>query len=220
MTGRLLLVDDDPDLLVAVAACLRGGGYEVTTARSGGEALVRLAESVPDLVISDVRMPRMDGYALARNIRNSPRTALVPVVFLTAKDQKADRLEGFRAGVDAYLVKPFEADELLTVIANILSRVRRTHAGILRLAVAAPPGNAEAAPDEELTEAEWRVAVAVADGLSNKEVAAELDISTRTVEKHISNILSKKRFANRVEIARHVFERRAGGSSPGPARPS
>lgn len=211
MAGRLLLVDDDPDLLVAVAACLRAEGYEVVTARSGGEALVRMAESVPDLVISDVRMPRMDGYTLARNIRNSPRTALVPVIFLTAKDQKADRLEGFRAGVDAYLVKPFEADELLTVIANILSRVQRTHVEFLRLAGAASPDEGAAAPDEELTEAEWRVASAVADGLSNKEIAAELDISTRTVEKHISNILSKKRFANRVEIARHVFERKAGG---------
>ena len=61
--------------------------YEVTTARSGHEALLHLAETIPDLIISDIRMPGMDGYKLARQLRGSPRTALVPIVFLTAKDE-------------------------------------------------------------------------------------------------------------------------------------
>jgi DNA-binding NarL/FixJ family response regulator len=207
-TRRLLIVDDDPALLHAVADCLRAEGYEVTTARSGAEALSRLAAYPPDLVISDIRMPRMDGYTLARNIRNAPRTALIPIIFLTAKDQKADRIDGFRAGVDAYLVKPFEPDELLTVVASILSRVERTHSEIARLTGAAPTEDRRALHDEELTDAEWRVAEAVANALSNKEIAAELGISIRTAEKHISNILSKKNFDNRVEIARLVFERK------------
>lgn len=202
------MVDDDPALVFAVADCLRAEGYEVTTARTGAEALVRLAESLPDLVISDIRMPRMDGYGLARNIRSTPRTSLLPIIFLTAKDQKADRIEGFRAGVDAYLVKPFEPDELLTVVASILNRVERTHAEIARLAGVATTEDRFAVRDEELTDAEWRVAEAVAKGLSNKEIAAELDISVRTVEKHISNILAKKNFDNRVAIARFVFERK------------
>ncbi len=208
MARRLLIVDDDPALLNAVADCLRAEGYEVTTARSGSEALTRLAALVPDLVISDIRMPRMDGYTLARNIRNAPRSALIPIVFLTARDQKADRIDGFRAGVDAYLVKPFEPDELLTVIASILNRVERTHAEIARLTGAAPTNDRPALQDEELTDAEWRIAKAVAEGLSNKEIAAEHGISIRTVEKHISNILSKKNFDNRVAIARLVFERK------------
>jgi len=208
MTRRLLIVDDDPALLHAVADCLRADGYEVTTARSGAEALSRLAASLPDLVISDIRMPRMDGYTLARHIRNSPRSALIPIIFLTAKDQKADRIDGLRAGVDAYLVKPFEPDELLVVIANILNRVERTHSEIARLTGAMLTEDRHALQDEELTDAEWRIAEVVAEGLSNKEIAAELEISIRTVEKHISNILSKKNFDNRVEIARLVFERK------------
>lgn len=170
------MVDDDPALVFAVADCLREEGYEVATARTGAEALVRLAEALPDLVISDIRMPRMDGYQLARNIRSTPRTALLPIIFLTAKDQRADRIEGFRAGVDAYLVKPFEPDELLTVVASILNRVERTHAEIARLAGATPTEDRVAVRDEELTDAEWRVAEVVANGLSNKEIAAELDI--------------------------------------------
>jgi DNA-binding NarL/FixJ family response regulator len=212
MSSRLLVVDDEPNLLRAVAACLRGEGFDVVTARGGAEALVRVAEGVPDLVVSDIRMPGVDGYQLARQLRSSPRTALVPVVFLTAKDETADRIEGFRAGVDAYLAKPFEPDELVAVIRNILDRVRRTHSEIARLVGAAQGEPArEEFRDEALTEAEERVAGAVARGLSNKEIAAEFSVSVRTVENHISRILAKKGFGNRVEIARHVLDRTRPG---------
>ncbi len=209
MSKRLLVVDDEPNLLRAVAACFKAEGYEVSTARSGQEALLQLAEAVPDLIISDIRMPGMDGYKLARQLRGSPRTALVPIVFLTAKDETADRIEGFRAGVDVYLTKPFEPDELIAVVNGILNRVERTHSQIARLVSSE---NAELTSltfqDEALTDAENRVALAVSRGLSNKEIASELEISVRTVENHISHILDKKGFSNRVEIARCVFEKR------------
>jgi DNA-binding NarL/FixJ family response regulator len=206
MSKRLLVVDDEPNLLRAVAACLKAEDYEVSTARSGHEALMQLAHSVPDLIISDIRMPGMDGYKLARQLRGSPRTALVPIVFLTAKDETADRIEGFRAGVDAYLTKPFEPDELIAVVNAILQRVERTHSQIARLVGSATAENTSASVhDETLTDAENRVAVAVSRGLSNKEIAAELEISVRTVENHISHILDKKGFSNRVEIARDVL---------------
>ncbi len=116
MSKRLLIVDDEPNLLRAVAACLRGEGYEVETARSGEEALIHIAQRLPDLIISDIRMPRMDGYALARQLRSNPRTDLIPLIFLTAKDESADRIAGIRSGVDAYLTKPFEPDELVAVV--------------------------------------------------------------------------------------------------------
>lgn len=206
MSKRLLVVDDEPNLLRAVGACLKAAGYEVSTARSAREALVQLAEAIPDLLVSDIRMPGMDGYQLARQLRGSPRTALVPIVFLTAKDETADRIEGFRAGVDAYLTKPFEPEELIAVVKGILNRVERTHSQIARLVGSAESDHtAVSFQDEELTEAEDRVAVAVSRGLSNKEIAAELGISVRTVENHISHILEKKNFSNRVEIARYVL---------------
>lgn len=206
MSKHLLIVDDEPNLLRAVAACLRGEGYEVDTARSGEEALVQIAQRLPDLIISDIRMPRMDGYALARQLRNNPRTHLIPIVFLTAKDESADRIAGIRSGVDAYLTKPFEPDELVAVIGNILTRVERTHAEIARL-IGSNIREQIAFTDEELTEAEQRIASAVASGLSNKEIAAELGVSVRTVENHISHILAKKHFDNRVAIARYVLAR-------------
>lgn len=207
MSKRLLVVDDEPNLLRAVAACLQAEEYEVSTARSGREALLQLAEAVPDLIVSDIRMPGMDGYQLARQLRGTPRTALVPIVFLTAKDETADRVQGFRAGVDAYLTKPFEPEELIAVVEGIFNRVERTHSQIARLVGSTVAEPEPSFQDEELTEAEDRVALAVSRGKSNKEIAAELEISVRTVENHISHILDKKRFSNRVEIARYVFER-------------
>lgn len=209
MSKRLLVVDDDPGLLRAVAETLRAEGYEVRTARRGAEALISIAGSLPDLIISDIRMPGMDGYELVRHLRSSPRTKLIPVVFLTVKDETADRIAGFRSGADAYLTKPFEPDELLAVVANILERVESMQSEIARLFTRSGRSERKPARDEDLTEAEWRVAEAVARGLSNKEIAAELNLSLRTVEGHISRILDKKRFSNRVEIARYVIERNA-----------
>ena len=207
MPKRLLIVDDEPNLLRALEAFLTAERFEVTTARSGPDALVKLAQGGPDLIVSDIRMPGMSGYELARQLRDSSRTALVPIIFLTAKGELEDRIEGYRAGVDAYLTKPFVPDELLALINNILSRVERTHAEIAKLM-----GRSEKEEpgfhDEGLTEAENRIATSVARGLSNKEIATEMQISVRTVENHISHILDKKRFNNRVEIARYVLEKR------------
>lgn len=210
MARRLLVVDDEAILLKAVAATLRAEGFDVTTARSGADALVSINQTMPDLIISDIRMPGMDGYELARVLRSNARTALVPIVFLTAKGERKDRIDGFRSGVDAYLTKPFDPDELLAVISGILNRVERTGAEIARL-MSSVKGEELAATefefDEDFTEAEIRVARFVAEGLSNKEIASELDLSVRTIEGHISNILSKKGWSSRVEIARHIIKR-------------
>lgn len=212
MAKRILVVDDEAKLLRAVAVDLRAEGYDVTTARSGAEALTLVAQSLPDLIVSDIRMPGIDGYQLARRLRENARTAIIPVIFLTAKDTSADRIEGFRSGVDAYITKPFEPDELLVVIAGILRRVERTHAEIAR--IVGRPEAAEAESefiDEDLTEAEARVAGAVARGLSNKEIAQEFRLSVRTVEHHVRHILAKKNFSNRVELALHVRARGTNG---------
>lgn len=147
----------------------------------------------------------MDGYELARKLRRNESTSLIPIIFLTAKDTTADRIEGFRTGVDAYLTKPFEPDELLSVIASILDRVERTHSQIARLIGKSEiEKNDNRFYDELLTETETRIAGAVARGLSNKEIALEFQISARTVEHHVRQILAKKNFSNRVEIAPFV----------------
>ncbi|HEY8561024.1 MAG TPA: response regulator transcription factor [Pyrinomonadaceae bacterium] len=209
MLKRLLVVDDEPNLLTAIAAVLRAQGFEVTTARNGKDALLEIARALPDLIVSDVRMPVMDGFRLARQLRAAPHTKLIPIVFLTAKDQTEDRIEGFRSGVDVYLTKPFEPDELIAVVHNILARVERTRTAITTLVGSEEPEEEIFVRDEELTDAEWRVAESVARGHSNKEIAAELDLSIRTIENHVSRILAKKNFTNRVEIARLVLAKQS-----------
>lgn len=204
MAKRLLVVDDDPGLLLAVSETLRAEGYDVKTARRGAEALIIVAQTLPDLIISDIRMPGMDGYQLVKNLRSNARSRLVPIVFLTAKDEIADRIQGFRTGVDAYLTKPFEPEELAAIVRAILQRVERTHSDLARMFGEKEDERPEFIRDEELTDAEWRVAEAVARGLSNKEIASELNLSLRTVEGHISRILDKKNLSNRVELALHV----------------
>jgi DNA-binding NarL/FixJ family response regulator len=208
MAKRLLVVDDDPGLLLAVSETLRAESYDVTTARRGADALVHVAKTMPDLIISDIRMPGMDGYQLVRNLRSNARTRLVPIVFLTAKDETADRIEGFRTGVDAYLTKPFDSDELAAVVAGILNRVERTHSDLARMFGEKGAELQDFVRDEDLTDAEWRVAEAVARGLSNKEIASELSLSLRTIEGHISRILDKKGLNNRVELALHIASER------------
>jgi DNA-binding NarL/FixJ family response regulator len=207
MNKRILVVDDEPKLLRAVAADLRGEGYDVMTARSGAEALISVAQKLPDLIVSDIRMPGIDGYELLRRLKRNESSALVPIVFLTAKDTTEDRITGFRSGIDAYLTKPFEPDELLAIIASILARVERTHAQIARIFGDHETKTETRFFDEVLTETERRVAAAVARGLSNKEIASEFRISFRTVEHHIRNILAKKGFSNRVEIAIYVKDK-------------
>jgi DNA-binding NarL/FixJ family response regulator len=208
MAKRLLVVDDDPGLLLAVSDTLRAEGYEVATARRGADALMRVAETLPDLIISDIRMPGMDGYQLAAKLRSNARTRLVPIIFLTAKDETADRIEGFRSGVDAYITKPFDSEELAAIVAGILSRVERTHSDLARMFGEKEDDVHEFIRDEDLTDAEWRVAEAVARGLSNKDIAAELNLSLRTIEGHISRILDKKSLNNRVELALHIASER------------
>lgn len=208
MKKRLLIVEDNARLLGVIAVYLEKAGFEIMKARDGDDALLRLAETIPDLIVSDIMMPGIDGFALAANLRANPRTDLIPIIFLTAKDRLDDRINGFRAGIDAYLLKPFEPEELVAVIENILARVSRTHLRVARAASPTPTPIADAAPPvSDLTEAERRVAALVAKTLSNKEIAAHLGISSRTVEMHISRILGKKGFSNRVEIARFIIER-------------
>ena len=160
---------------------------------------------MPDLIISDIRMSGMDGYEFARQLRRNESTSLIPIIFLTAKDTTADRIEGFRTGVDAYLSKPYEPDELISIISLNLKRVERTHCQIARqIGKSEIEKNENRFYDKLFTETETRIAGAVARGWSNKEIALEFQISARTVEHHFRQILAKKSFSNRVEIALYV----------------
>lgn len=123
---HILLAEDDFDYASILKQYLELSGFKVTWAKDGAEALAAFPATNPDICVFDVMMPNMDGFTLAENIiANYPDT---PVVFLTAKGLKEDKIQGLKLGADDYVVKPFEADELILRINNILRRSQRAAA--------------------------------------------------------------------------------------------
>ena len=120
MTGRVLVVDDIPANVKLLEARLGAEYFEVVTALSGEEALAACARAVPDIVLLDVMMPGMDGFEVCRRLKADPRTALVPVVMVTALDQISDRVKGLEAGADDFLTKPVNDTALVTRVKSLV----------------------------------------------------------------------------------------------------
>jgi DNA-binding response OmpR family regulator len=120
MAKKVLVVDDEPPTVTAVELALQSEGIEVCTAADGAECLQAVATESPDLVILDVAMPVMDGFQALRVLRENAATKHLPVIMLTARDDDADIVRGWTTGVDFYLTKPFELDELLLVVRRAL----------------------------------------------------------------------------------------------------
>ena len=112
-SSLVLVADDDPDIRELVALRLQRAGYRVETASDGLEAFDRAVELRPDLIVLDVSMPGADGFETSRRLRADPRTAHVPVIFLTARTRDEDVLTGYARGGDGYVTKPFDPQELL-----------------------------------------------------------------------------------------------------------
>ena len=225
MLARLLLVDDEPGLREAVQAYLEDSDSSVEVASNARDGWELLQQINPDLVISDIMMPQVDGYQFLKQVREDPRYKSLPVVFLTAKGMTGDRIQGYQAGCDAYLSKPFDPDELVAIITNLLAR---------RAAAKETSGNAES-PDIaalasqmariesllsgrssivqsassikiDLTPREQSVLDLVAQGLMNKEIARRLETSVRNVEKYVSRLFSKTGTNSRTELVRFALE--------------
>lgn len=119
MPKKILAVDDEKHIVRLVQVNLERAGYEVVTANDGKEALQKVQEEKPDLVVLDVMMPYMDGFEVLQNLRRNPSTREIPVIMLTAKAQDADVFKGWQSGVDCYLTKPFNPMELLSFVKRI-----------------------------------------------------------------------------------------------------
>ena len=120
--ATILIVDDDPAILENAVDLLRVSGYHVLSAKNGLEALQVLQSRMPDLIVSDIMMPEMDGYALYQAVRDNPAWTLIPFLFLSAKGEQKDIRRGYELGADLYLTKPFEPDDLLTAVQTRLKR--------------------------------------------------------------------------------------------------
>ena len=224
-TPRILLVDDEPGLRTAVQAYLEDEGFQVTTAVDGEEGWEKAQKMIPDVIISDVMMPRCDGYGLLKKIREDERLGGTPVIFLTAKGMTADRTQGYQAGVDDYMPKPFDPDELVARVKNVVQRQERLLTEAARFANAdvgqmakqiteiksmlSHGENTHSRKDDSIpnfTPREASVLQLVAEGLMNKEIARQLETSIRNVEKYVSRLFIKTGTSSRTELVRYALE--------------
>ncbi|RMH68467.1 MAG: response regulator [Gemmatimonadetes bacterium] len=120
---RIFIVDDEDRVLELLRFGLEMSGYEVISARDGGEALEKIQQTKPDIIVSDIMMPGLDGYELCKILRENPETYLIPFIFLSAKGQVPDKIKGINLGADEYMTKPFDVQELLARIDAIMTRV-------------------------------------------------------------------------------------------------
>ena len=205
---KILVVDDDTTLRTALTRYLEKRRYLVQDAGSGVEALKIFEKDPADLIVSDVLMPEMDGHEFCQRLRATRSGQLVPFIFLSSKSDVEDRVQGHSIGADDYLIKPFEPRELLAKIEAQLERSRRMNSEIVRLMQQSKssPAQVSAPAPLPLTPAEEKVFWEVIQGYTNKQVGDHLFVSPRTVQTHLSNILSKLQLENRSQLVRFAFE--------------
>jgi DNA-binding NarL/FixJ family response regulator len=225
MPGQLVLVDDEPGLREAVQAYLEDSDFTVHTASNAREGWDLVQQKLPDLVITDVMMPQVDGYQFLKQLRDDPRFKSLPVVFLTARGMTGDRIQGYEAGCDAYLPKPFDPDELVAIVNRLLQQRATLKASgaegempdvadmarqIAEIrAILTQRGAIVQTPSPvklDFTPREQSVLDLVVDGLMNKEIARRLETSVRNVEKYVSRLFSKTGTNSRTELVRFALE--------------
>jgi DNA-binding response OmpR family regulator len=119
MAIKVLVVEDDDVIRQLITVNLELEGFEVMTASDGQDALDKVVDVAPDVVTLDVMMPRLDGWATAERLRDNPQTSGIKIVLISARAQEADLQRGERIGVDVYLTKPFDPDELIDIVRKL-----------------------------------------------------------------------------------------------------
>jgi CheY-like chemotaxis protein len=120
---KILLVDDDESIIEVLKESLAGAGFEIVTASNGEEGVAQALVHTPDLIVSDIVMPKMDGWDLCQTLRSLPSTKAVPFIFLSSLDQAPEKVLAFRLGADAYLTKPFNMHEILEKVRQLVGRI-------------------------------------------------------------------------------------------------
>jgi two-component system phosphate regulon response regulator PhoB len=204
---RILVVDDEPDIIALVAYHLARSGYRVSTASSGAEALQAAREERPAMIILDLMLPELSGFEVLERLRADKSLADTPVLMLTARREEPDRVQGLSLGADDYLVKPFSPQELVLRVRNILRRTRSKPAERRNII---DVGDVEIDRDAhtvsrngepiDLTATEYKLLLTLADRRGRVQSRAQLletvwesapDIQTRTVDMHVQRLRAK-----------------------------
>ena len=202
---RILVVDDEPDIIALVAYHLVKHGYRVSTASDGIEAVRAAKQEMPALVILDLMLPGKSGYEVLEELRAAPGTKDIAVLMLTARKEEEDRIRGLALGADDYLTKPFSPQELVLRVGAILRRMTKaTRADVLTIGpIEIDRGEHRVRVDGqeiELTATEYKLLLILAERRGRVQDRAKLlesvwdaapDIQTRTVDMHVQRLRSK-----------------------------
>ena len=207
MTARIVIVDDEPDLLELVRVSLTQAGFEVEAADCGEEALARVARDAPDLLVVDLMLPDISGTEICRRLRARPETSDLPILMLTARADEVDRIVGFELGADDYVTKPFSPRELVLRIRAILRRRAGPSgegaAALRRGALRIDTERRRCFVDDdeiELTAKEFDLLVSLMQGrgrvlsrdqLLDRVWGSEIVVGARTVDTHLKRLREK-----------------------------
>lgn len=211
MPLTLLVVEDDPAIALTLSEYFEAVGYGVVHAASAEKGLCLLEDYRPHLLIADISLPGMNGYELVKQVRKNPLYRLLPVIFLTARDQTRDRILGYQTGCDVYVAKPFNLEELAAIVRGLLDRVQmmqQTELYAKQQSATAEDHRPEDILAPALTEREEEVLNYLCQGLSNRQIGLNLRLSPRTVEKYVSKLLQKTDTQNRGELIRYALDRK------------
>lgn len=211
---KILVIEDEPEMRRNLLTILRLEKFEATAAPDGRAGLTIARDQLPDLILCDVMMPELDGHGVLKELRADLRTRSIPVIFLTAKSEKADLRQGMNLGADDYLCKPVARAELLAAISARLARAAEQTKATFQ------PDFTSTVPLQEALGLSHRVAEVllwVAQGKTNPEVATILGISESTVKKHMIGIMAELGVETRTGATLRALEVL---SNSRPARPA
>ena len=219
-SARVLVVEDERDIAALVAYHLTREGYRVSTAASGDEGIQTASTERPDIIVLDLMLPGLSGYEVIQELRRRPGLEDVPVVFLTARREEADRIKGLELGADDYITKPFSPQELVLRVGSILRRVRapavagagrRVRSGPVEVDLDAKRVTVDG-KEIVLTPTEYRLLIALMERRGRVQTRKQLlqaawdvhvDIETRTVDMHVQRLRHKLGIAgDLIETAR------------------
>ena len=206
--SKIMVIDDEERLLLAIKRYLVTQGFKVVVCESGKTALRKLDNEKIDLIVIDVLMSDLNGYDLVKKLRKLPKVGHIPFIFLTAKGMTEDRIKGYKMGCKAYLGKPFDPEEFVAIIDNVLcnkkniqnilnikNEIHKLRDDIYKFSALEKYNN--------FTAREINILLAVSNGLSNKDIAHKLNISVRNVENYITRLLHKTKSTNRVMLGNY-----------------
>src|SRR4051812_45128430 len=202
---RILIVDDEKDIVQVLDFALKSAGFDTVTAGDAAQALTRVRETQPDLVVLDLMLPDMSGTEVCRQLKSAARTASLPVIMLTARGEEVDKVVGFELGADDYITKPFSVREVVLRVKAILRRNQpgearaREEVGPIKLDLEAHRCYVDGA-EVELTALEFKLLETFMSRLGRVQTREQLlrdvwemtsDLQTRTVDTHIKRLREK-----------------------------